>query len=187
MLQEPSTWSLRAVSADIEVQDRFTWYKTLLQQLVKHGKVGRLTRFADGSVSDVNLLQWTLQVSFTLSQLVWDWTGDWRACLAHQRPVVTRDAKRTLLEKLIRLNVQWATHISKLHIGSGIRSFWCFHGPHSLLYYFHLFSQCLPLKLKVQIEIWRDQRQNPTVHTSVLYRLWQVDCINDILNNISKH
>ena len=110
-----------------------------------------------------------------LLELMWDtftfsdsWTGDWRACLAHQGPVVTRDPKRTLFRKTYpykctMINSHFQT------TGSGIRSFWCFHGPHSLPYvlFSSIFPDDLPLKLKVQIEIWGDQRQNPTVHSSM--------------------
>ena len=148
VLQESSTWSLRAVSADIEVQDRqIHMIQNATPTVGEERKSGKLDM-----VRRWQCCEWCESVTVNSSGFFYSWceisdswTGDWRACLAHQGPVVTRHAKRILFEKLI-------------------------HGPHSLLYFFHLFSRCLPLKLKVQIEIWGDQRQNPTVHSSMKNR-----------------
>lgn len=122
--------------------DRFTWYKRLLQQLVKNGKVGSLTRSADGSaVSDANLSQWTLQASFTV---------DVRYQIAGQEiggPVLlTKDQswlgmqRGHFFEKLIHTHVRWSTVISKLQaVAFEVFDVSMTHTPYCT-YYFHLFS-----------------------------------------------
>ena len=99
VLQESSSWSLRAVSADIEVQDRQIHMIKKATPTVgeerKSGKLDTVMRICHSELFRLPLqLMWD---TFTFSD---SWTGDWRACLAHQGPVVTGCKEDTFSKNL---------------------------------------------------------------------------------------